>query len=77
MYFIPFICNLFGEGVDELMSVESLEFDLNSIRVATDNFSDANKLGQGGFGAVYKVVKTRYMEKKNNILNSNFEIPLG
>lgn len=77
MYFIPFICNLFGEGVDELMSVESLEFDLNSIRVATENFSDANKLGQGGFGAVYKVVKTRYMEKKNNILNSNFEIPLG
>lgn len=76
MYFIPFICNLFCEGVDELMSVESLEFDLNSIRVATDNFSDANKLGQGGFGAVYKVVKTRYMKKKNNILNSNFEIPL-
>lgn len=76
MYFIPFICNLFCEGVDELMSVESLEFDLNSIRVATDNFSDANKLGQGGFGAVYKVVKTRYMEKKNNILNSNYEIPL-
>lgn len=76
MYFIPFICNLFCEGVDELMSVESLEFDLNSIRVATENFSDANKLGQGGFGAVYKVVKTRYMEKKNNILNSNFEIPL-
>lgn len=76
MYFIPFICNLFCEGVDELMSVESLEFDLNSIRVATDNFSDANKLGQGGFGAVYKVVKTRYMEKKNNILNFNFEIPL-
>lgn len=77
MYFIPFICNLFCEGVDELMSVESLKFDLNSISVATDNFSDANKLGQGGFGAVYKVVKTRYMEKKNNILNSNFEIPLG
>lgn len=76
MYFIPFICNLFCEGVDELMSVESLEFDLNSIRVVTDNFSDANKLGQGGFGAVYKVVKTRYMKKKNNILNSNFEIPL-
>lgn len=76
MYFIPFISNLFCEGVDELMSVESLEFDLNSIRVATDNFSNANKLEQGGFGAVYKVVKTRYMEKKNNILNSNFEIPL-
>ncbi|OMO77417.1 S-locus glycoprotein [Corchorus olitorius] len=29
-------------------------FDLNSIQVATDNFSIKNKLGQGGFGPVYK-----------------------
>ena len=31
-------------------------FDLESILVATDNFSDANKLGQGGYGPVYKVI---------------------
>lgn len=30
-------------------------YDLESILSATDNFSDANKLGQGGFGPVYKV----------------------
>ena len=30
-------------------------FDLQSILEATDNFSDANKLGQGGYGPVYKV----------------------
>ncbi|GLT71486.1 hypothetical protein SLA2020_435010 [Shorea laevis] len=29
-------------------------FDLESILVATDSFSDANKLGQGGYGPVYK-----------------------
>ncbi|GMN50959.1 hypothetical protein TIFTF001_020112 [Ficus carica] len=29
-------------------------FDFNSILVATDNFSVQNKLGQGGFGSVYK-----------------------
>ncbi|KAK9936200.1 hypothetical protein M0R45_013053 [Rubus argutus] len=29
-------------------------FDLRSIVVATDNFSTANKLGEGGFGSVYK-----------------------
>ncbi|XP_041004770.1 G-type lectin S-receptor-like serine/threonine-protein kinase At4g03230 [Juglans microcarpa x Juglans regia] len=29
-------------------------FDLGSILAATDNFSEANKLGQGGFGPVYK-----------------------
>ena len=30
-------------------------FELSSIVAAIDNFSDANKLGQGGFGSVYKV----------------------
>ncbi|KAG6695163.1 hypothetical protein I3843_09G084300 [Carya illinoinensis] len=28
--------------------------DLASIQAATDNFSDSNKLGEGGFGPVYK-----------------------
>ncbi|KAI7988841.1 G-type lectin S-receptor-like serine/threonine-protein kinase [Camellia lanceoleosa] len=30
-------------------------FSLSSIEIATDYFSDANKIGQGGFGPVYKV----------------------
>ncbi|XP_018499450.2 LOW QUALITY PROTEIN: cysteine-rich receptor-like protein kinase 26 [Pyrus x bretschneideri] len=34
--------------------VESLQYDFETIKSATDDFSDANKLGQGGFGAVYK-----------------------
>jgi hypothetical protein len=46
----------FYEVVDEVISSESLQFDFATIRVATNNFSDANKLGQGGFGAVYKVI---------------------
>ncbi|XP_031498249.1 cysteine-rich receptor-like protein kinase 10 [Nymphaea colorata] len=41
-------------GEDELQSVEALLFDLDSIRIATDNFSLQNKLGEGGFGPVYK-----------------------
>ena len=44
------------EAVDEISSTESLHFHFPTIRVATDNFSDANKLGQGGFGVVYKVI---------------------
>eukprot|EP00268_Persea_americana_P050689 TRINITY_DN5531_c0_g1_i5.p1 TRINITY_DN5531_c0_g1~~TRINITY_DN5531_c0_g1_i5.p1 ORF type:complete len:105 (+),score=19.20 TRINITY_DN5531_c0_g1_i5:246-560(+) len=30
-------------------------FTFGSIAAATDNFSTENKLGEGGFGAVYKV----------------------
>ena len=30
-------------------------FSFASVSAATDNFSDANKLGEGGFGPVYKV----------------------
>ncbi|WCJ20322.1 cysteine-rich RLK (RECEPTOR-like protein kinase) 8 [Euphorbia peplus] len=37
----------------EIEEVESLQFDLGSIRLATDDFSEAMKLGEGGFGVVY------------------------
>ena len=43
------------EAVVEITSAEALQYNFGTIRVATDDFSDANKLGQGGFGAVYKV----------------------
>ncbi|KAM3701600.1 hypothetical protein ACJW30_05G185800 [Castanea mollissima] len=39
---------------DQISVVECLQFDFGKIRVATQDFSDANKLGEGGFGAVYK-----------------------
>lgn len=31
--------------------------DFEAVAMATNNFSNANKLGQGGFGIVYKVKK--------------------
>ncbi|KAK4423043.1 Cysteine-rich receptor-like protein kinase [Sesamum alatum] len=39
---------------EEISATESLQYDFGKIRAATDDFSDANKLGEGGFGAVYK-----------------------
>jgi len=42
--------------VDDLTDVESLQFDLATIEAATNGFSDENKIGQGGFGVVYKVL---------------------
>ncbi|XP_031500696.1 cysteine-rich receptor-like protein kinase 44 [Nymphaea colorata] len=38
----------------EVESVESFMFDLDCIKAATNNFSDENKLGEGGYGPVYK-----------------------
>lgn len=43
------------EGGSEDM--ELITFDLATVSRATDNFSNNNKLGQGGFGPVYKVLK--------------------
>ncbi|PIA58480.1 hypothetical protein AQUCO_00500428v1 [Aquilegia coerulea] len=40
----------------EINTVESLQFNIGTVRAATDNFCDANKLGEGGFGSVYKGV---------------------
>ena len=42
---------------DEMKPSATIHFDFETIRVATDDFSDANKLGRGGFGPVYKVRK--------------------
>jgi hypothetical protein len=33
-------------------------FDLESILAATNSFSDANKLREGGYGPIYKVILT-------------------
>ncbi|PQP92187.1 putative receptor-like protein kinase [Prunus yedoensis var. nudiflora] len=42
------------ENSEDVSLVESLQYDFETIRSATDNFTDANKLGRGGSGAVYK-----------------------
>ncbi|XP_031743638.1 cysteine-rich receptor-like protein kinase 29 [Cucumis sativus] len=34
--------------------MEMIQFDFDSIKAATDDFAIENKLGQGGFGVVYK-----------------------
>ncbi|KAK4846843.1 hypothetical protein QYF36_022543 [Acer negundo] len=39
--------------VDEIES-ESMQLDFSTVKAATNDFPDDNKLGHGGFGAVYK-----------------------
>ncbi|KFK28849.1 hypothetical protein AALP_AA7G056300 [Arabis alpina] len=43
-----------AEDKDDITTAGSLQFHFKAIEAATDNFSQTNKLGQGGFGEVYK-----------------------
>ncbi|XP_068490177.1 cysteine-rich receptor-like protein kinase 29 [Phaseolus vulgaris] len=45
---------LYDDDDDGIDASESLQIRFSIIREATDDFSDSNKLGQGGFGAVYR-----------------------
>jgi hypothetical protein len=49
-----FFFGIVGEDISS--EVNTLQFDFNMIRLATNKFSDDNKIGEGGFGDVYKVI---------------------
>jgi len=48
--------NVFGD-LSQVKLQELLIFNFEKIVTATNNFHHSNKLGQGGFGPVYKVLK--------------------
>ncbi|KAG8080244.1 hypothetical protein GUJ93_ZPchr0007g6025 [Zizania palustris] len=41
---------------EDIESLDSMFIDISTLRAATDDFAETNKLGEGGFGAVYKGV---------------------
>lgn len=48
--------NLVGDS-KQVSGPELPLFNFDALATATDNFSEHNKLGQGGFGPVYKVTR--------------------
>ncbi|KAI3718763.1 hypothetical protein L6452_19646 [Arctium lappa] len=50
---IPSMGDTETESMD-MSTVESLQYNFSIVRAATNDFSEDNKLGQGGFGSVYK-----------------------
>ena len=62
--------------VEEEEDLELPLFDTYTIATATNNFSFTNKIGEGGFGPVYKVLSHYIYElivKKKKLLNA-FEL---
>jgi hypothetical protein len=41
---------------EEIASADLLTIDLPTLRTTTENFGEGQKLGEGGFGEVYKVL---------------------
>ncbi|KMZ56555.1 Receptor-like protein kinase, putative,expressed [Zostera marina] len=48
--------NKMAPGIDQIIRPEFRNLEFEQLKQATCNFSDDNKLGQGGFGPVYKGV---------------------
>ena len=48
----------------QLQDVDVPLFDMLTITAATDNFLLNNKIGEGGFGPVYKVIHVLELNKK-------------
>ena len=48
------------------LDLQTGSFTLRQIKAATDNFNVANKIGEGGFGSVYKVYKPRLFSQVDN-----------
>nr|XP_043628166.1 putative receptor-like protein kinase At4g00960 [Erigeron canadensis] len=44
----------FSTNTRDIGGADSLQYNFSTVKAATDDFSENNKLGQGGFGAVYK-----------------------
>lgn len=42
-------------------------FEFQTLAAATNNFNESNKLGQGGFGSVYKVIFLQIQLKGVNL----------
>ena len=57
-FFIQVVPAFSGDSSEKFSFEDSLQYDFEIIKSATDDFSEANKLGQGGFGVVYKVTKS-------------------
>lgn len=58
-----------AEKLAKTLNDSSLNFKYSTLEKATASFDEANKLGQGGFGTVYKVSTQRHGQFTAYFLN--------
>jgi hypothetical protein len=46
---------MYSTEAEDIEMMDSMTMDVSTLRAATGDFDESNKLGEGGFGAVYKV----------------------
>lgn len=54
---VIFIGPMDAVNVEDMESFESIFIGLSTLQSATNNFDEKNKVGEGGFGVVYKVCR--------------------
>ncbi|RDX92923.1 putative LRR receptor-like serine/threonine-protein kinase, partial [Mucuna pruriens] len=80
-----FLCGKDENETDkELLGLKTGYFSLRQIKAATDNFDPANKIGEGGFGPVYKgvlsdgaVIAVKQLSSKSKQGNREFINEIG
>jgi len=50
---------MYSTEAEDTETVDSMMIDVTTLRAATGNFDESNKLGEGGFGVVYKVLNNQ------------------
>jgi len=72
IYVISFVTDNNSSKEEDTEYFVSEQLNIVVIRAATNNFSDDNKLGEGGFGEVFKVHFPLYIHKMQcyNILGT-------
>lgn len=58
-----FLGSFDAKKLAKMLNDVSLNFKYSTVEKATGNWDENNKLGQGGFGTVYKVVLISHSEK--------------
>ena len=61
---------MYSTEAEDIEMVDSMMIDVSTLRTATGDFDESNKLGEGGFGAVYKVALDRHASSDSSELKN-------